>query len=121
MPGVVVLEDGGVLFVLKPPNRQHVAGDGIRRAAEEAGGKDLALGIGSKIRILRSLAGGGDQIDIAAIDDIHHGADLLTAEIGESIVLGTADKSEGLTDQHRIGMGATTLERGAISRRGRVA
>jgi len=53
---------------------------------------------------------GGAKVDVAAIDAIHHRAQLGALGLGEGIVLGTADEGEGLARQHRIGVAAAGLD-----------
>jgi len=71
----------------------------------------LALEVGRPVRVLRILALGGAEVDIAAVNAVDHGAQVGALGLGECVMLGAADEGERLAGQHRVGVPAAGLDR----------
>jgi hypothetical protein len=84
--------------------------DRIRRAAIRADRDFLALEVGRPVGVLRLVALGCAEIDVAAVDAVHDGAQFRTLGLGIGVVFGATDEGEGLAGQHRVGVAAAGLD-----------
>ncbi len=104
------LDQGHIALGVELPLRQQVAHDRVGRAAVRADRDVLALEVGRPILVLGIMAFEGIDVDVAAVDAMHHGAQLGTLGLGKGVVLRPADEGEGLAREHRVGVAGAGLD-----------